>query len=626
MIQIKNATLTFGKQIIFDNISLIFQANQHIGVVGPNGAGKSTLLKVIDNLMKLDEGKVDIQRGKTIAYMPQELVLNSTKTTFDEAYSVFNKFLDFHKEKDFFEDLLSKNTQIDSEILERYSLVIEELKNFDKYIIEKEINNILDGLGFTQEFKNTSVDKLSLGWRMRLVLAKLLLMKADFYLFDEPTNHLDIVTKEWFFNFLKHAKFGFLLVSHDKYYLENACDYILEITAGKATFYTGNFSTYAAQKEQRNEIINATYERQLKEIEKKQATIERFRASASKAKMAQSMIKKLEKVELIEPEAVLPKVKFKFAPVKKSGTIVLKFENLEKTFDHKTIFKNISGEIQAREKIALVASNGVGKTTLFNVLTGKYKSTTGKIIFGHNVEYAVFEQDQVASLNQNNTIIQEILDACPNTPEATIRTMLGSFLFSNDDIYKKISVLSGGERNRVAMVKVLLSKANFLLLDEPTNHLDIYAKEILLQALDQYDGTILFVSHDHDFLSRLATGIWELTPTKLYNYPGSFESYLYTKNQDNKSLYNKNEDLNIQQSKIINPDSNKDIYNLKKELNSIESKISKLEKEIKKINQDFFIIEFGSKEYEENAKKLKLKQKNLEECLIAWENLQSKLY
>ncbi len=427
---------------------------------------------------------------------------------------------------------------------------------------------------------------------MRLVLAKLLLQEADFYLFDEPTNHLDIVTKEWFFDFIKNGRFGFLLVSHDRYYLDKACDYIFELERGKGKWFVGNFSQYILQKEQQQAIIQASYERQQKDIAQKQKTIERFRASATKAKMAQSMIKQLDKVELIEVEPPLPTIKLQFPTIQRSGTTVLSFENLKQVFDNKVIFQNINGQIQRGEKIALVAPNGTGKTTLFNNLTGKYKLTEGLVKFGHNVNYAIFEQDQNRALDPNNTIYREVLNACPDISEAVIRGFLGSFLFSGESIHKKISVLSGGEKNRVAMVKVLLQKANFLLLDEPTNHLDLYAKDVLLQALKQYEGTLLIVSHDHSFLQGIATCIWELTPQGIHAYPGTYESYLYAK----KALEQGNEPkaTSMPKPQAQAPKTSKDSYNLRKEIASTESKISRLEGEILKLNNVFGQQKYGS--------------------------------
>ncbi len=534
MIFLKNATLRLADKILFDNVNISILQGQRIGVVGRNGAGKSTLLKLISGISEFDSGSVEIQKNKKIAYMPQEFVFLSEKTIFDEVFSVFDYHINISKRKLELEDIFkNQNPDEDNPKLEdniqEYLKLIEELENFDENSAITKTKDILNNLGFIDLAK--PVFELSVGWKMRLLLAKLLLQEADFYLFDEPTNHLDINTKLWFERFLKDSSFSFLLITHDRHFLDNCCDYILEIERGNAKVFTGNYEKYLNLKEQQKELTESAYKRQQKEIAKKEEIIEKFRYTASKAKMAQSMIKKLDKIDIIEPEPALPTIKLDFSKIEQPGKVILKFNNLEKSFNNQPIFNNISGEIQRNDKIAIVASNGAGKTTLINILTNKYKSdnTDSSIEFGHNVKLAVFEQDQLKALDPNNTVYQEISNSCNHDIcESQIRGTLGAFLFKQNDVKKKISVLSGGERNRVAMVKILLSKANFLILDEPTNHLDLYSKEILLQALSQYNGTILFVSHDQDFLDKLANKIFILNPDELYVYPDNYKSYLET--------------------------------------------------------------------------------------------------
>ena len=531
MIYVKNGSLSFGSQNLFDSINLAFQQDQKIGVFGRNGTGKSTLLKIISGMERFDEGSVDIERYKKIGYMPQEVTLLSKKTVYDETLSVFEKFIELEREKIAVEAELEAGSEgtISPELLERYSVLLEECSTHDLALAKERTERILKGLGFSRKMFDQPVEELSVGWKMRVVLAKLLLEDADFYLFDEPTNHLDLPTKEWFLDFLKQGRFGFLLVSHDRHYLDDGCDYILGLERGKAKLFRGNFSAFIKEEEHQRELTHSAYVRQQKEITRKQETIERFRASASKARMAQSMEKQLDKMERIEMEPLMPSLKLTFPPTERPGACVLTAENVRHAFEGATLFEKVSSVVQRGDKVALVAPNGTGKTTLFNVLTGKYPLQGGTVHFGHNVHYAVFEQDQLRSLNPRNTIIEELLQAVPQVQESVIRSFLGSFLFSGDAIQKKISVLSGGQRNRVAMVKVLLQKANFLLLDEPTNHLDLYAKEVLLQALQRYEGTMLFVSHDHSFLQSLATRVWELTPQGLHDYPGTYEDYVYYK-------------------------------------------------------------------------------------------------
>ena len=617
MIHIQNGSLSFGSTIIFDDISFTIGQNQHVGVLGRNGTGKSTLLKIIAGLSHFDNGTLTLDRHKKIAYMPQEMVLLSTKTVFDEAMTVFDSFLACEKEKGAIEQRLSQ-AEGDEELLERYAALQEESATFDLANARARAEKILKGLGFTPAMFTKPVAQLSEGWKMRLVLAQLLLKQADFYLFDEPTNHLDLPAQEWFFDFLKEGRFGFLLVSHDRHFLESACDYILGLERGQAQLFRGNLSDYIKAQEHQQELRQAAFTKQQKEITRKEATIARFRASASKAKMAQSMIKQLDKIERIEIEPLLPTVSFSFPAIVRPGATVLTVHNLEQAFEGRTLFSRASGTIARGERVALVAPNGTGKTTLFNLITGKIPVAHGSVSFGHNVTYAVFEQDQMRALNGAHTVYEEVLQAAPGVTESTIRTFLGCFLFSGDAIYKKISVLSGGERNRVAMVKVLLSKANLLLLDEPTNHLDLYAKDVLLQALKAYQGTLLFVSHDHSFLQNIATCIWELTPTGIERYPGTYESYL-----DWKKLVHKEPAQEMSTQQVVVQRSSKEQYMQRKEIAALETKIEKLEKEIERLTLAFADCEYNSQSWQDIQAKLTATKKQLGEVAGDWEKLMS---
>lgn len=618
MIQLINIFLSYREQVIFNNVSCAIESGEHIGVVGLNGAGKSTLLKILSHYIKLDSGTIFIEKNRKIAYLPQEVTFISDKSVFEEALSVFSYYIELIKTKEQLE-LLSLESKLDIESLGRYSDIQEELKNFNLPQVISKAKKILFGLGFNEQFQEKKVAELSVGWKMRLVLVKLLLQEADFYLFDEPTNHLDMVTKEWFYDFLKSTNAGFLLVTHDKYFLEKACDYIFEISSGNINKYMGNYSTYLNQKEKNNALLESTYNRQQREITQKKAVIERFRASATKAKMAQSMEKQLNKIEVVSLNSSMPKLNFKFKEPLQSGLLVLQFDNLSYGFNNKLLFQNISGTIQRGEKVGIVASNGTGKTTLFNIISGKIKSYTGAVNFGHNVNYTVFEQDQIDSLDSKKTIYEEVLNEITDETEANIRSCLGSFLFTGDTIRKKIEVLSGGERNRVALIKVLLKKANFLLLDEPTNHLDLQSKEILLKALQDYKGTVLIVSHDRDFLQRLTTRILELTPESLYSYPGDYESYLeFKKNIVTNKENGNNSEGKKQINSTISLNKNKATS---REIFLVESKIKKLEKEIIDINKTFLSLEYGTAEYNKLLDKLNNKQKELDNSLSKWELL-----
>ncbi len=619
MIQLNNINLSFKDRVLFDSISVVF-GKQKIGLVGRNGAGKSTLLSIIAGINKPDRGSISTQRETTIAYMPQEIVLESLKSVFDEAYDVFVHFTQLEEEYLQIEERLTTNPVNIQELLDRYQYIHEQLLHFDKSKSLARTKEILTGLGFSESMQQQSVAHLSTGWKMRLVLAKLLLQNADFYLFDEPTNHLDIVTKEWFCTFLKNFRGGFLLVSHDRYFLDTVCDHIFEIDRGNGHLFTGNFTQYVYQKDAERERTLAAYTQQQKDIARKQATIDRMRASATRAKQAQSMIKQLDRVERIEIEPSLPVISIRLKPVTRSGAIALTLVNIAYSFENKRLFTNVSGEIKRGQKVALVAANGVGKTTLFNIITGKYPKQTGSVTFGHNVSYAVFEQDQARVLAPDNTIFEEVSLHSSNVPESTIRAYLGAFLFSGDDIHKKIRVLSGGERNRVAMVKVFLQHANLLLLDEPTNHLDLYAKEILLQALQQYDGTLLFVSHDHDFISKLATTIWELTPTGIFVYDGPYEEYLWFKKQQQSSTPSSTP-LSASASISVNKSVQKN--NTSKQLRSIEQQIHRAEQDLSKESQKLGLHEYGTHEYRQVEKRIITLQETINRLQDEWEQLYS---
>lgn len=583
MIQLKNISLSFGSRTLFDAISLTIDPDERIGLVGLNGAGKSTLLKVIAKEQRLDDGSIQIPKDISVAYMSQETVLLTDKSVIDEAMTAF----------------------VDAELEDIARLESEALK-------------MLDGLGFTPEQINGPVDALSVGWKMRLVLAKLLLKKADFYLFDEPTNHLDIVAKDWFISFLKRMPSGFLLVCHEQFVLDQLCTKIIDLTRGKATSYQGNYSAFVVKKQEADERHYAAYIQQQKMVEQKQATIARFRAG-TKAKMAQSMLKALDKIDLIAPpEPMVRTLAVPLPTLERSGRIVITVEKVGFSFGEKPIFNNVSFSIERGERVAIVSKNGMGKTTLLNVIAGLYKPQKGSIEFGHNVSYALFHQDPNRSLNLNNSIYNEIMESATKKTEQEVRSMLGAFLFSGEDIHKKIKVLSGGEKNRVSMVKVLLQGANFLILDEPTNHLDIPSKEVLLSALQQYQGTILFVSHDHMFLNQLPTRILELAPNGVYSYSGNYENYSYHKKLDAASgthkLPNQSDEKQTTSTKKIDGET-------RKQISSLESKITKLENQVKEIQQELLNHEYGTLAYTQSYDKLVSLTTQHHELVTQWEAL-----
>jgi ATP-binding cassette subfamily F protein 3 len=627
MIQINNICLAFGSQPIFDHFSCTVDQHQRIGLVGRNGSGKSTLLKAIIDPALLDSGSIAIMKGKKIAYMPQDVVFLSELSIIDETCGAFTEYHTLKQEATRLEHLLQ--TTADHKIMEQYAAVQEKLTVFAPEMLKAHAKKMLMGLGFGANQFDMPVSSLSVGWKMRVVLAKLLLQEADFYLFDEPTNHLDLVAKEWFLDFLKDARFGFMLVCHERYFLDELCNTILELERGIGTVYTGNYSQYLVQKEHALTLLSAAYVQQQKEIKRKQETIERFRASASKAKMAQSMMKALDKVERITLPPSPKDVSFSFPPVQQSGKIVITVKNVSQSFGEKKVFSNVSFEVERGQKVALIAPNGVGKTTLFNVIAGVLPLQQGSIEFGYNVSYAVFAQDQNRALNLQQTILENLKQLCPKASEQTIRSFLGAFLFSNDDVHKKVGVLSGGEKNRVGMVSVLLQNANLLLLDEPTNHLDIPSKEILLKALQEFRGTLLFVSHDRDFINALATNVIELTPTGAYTYHGNYDSYVHQKRAAQQITGNNQEKTppahkNKNTVAPLVPQQN--AFELNKKSRKLEEKIAKTDAQIKKVQLQFADLVYGTPEFSAAQEKLIALQHDLKTYEAEWEQIQNEIY
>lgn len=622
MILVTGLSLRYGSQELFKNVSFSLKSGMSLGLVGRNGAGKSTLLRIIAGYEKPDTGSVSIEKGKRFAYLPQEVVLTSEKSVFEEAFSTFDELERDLSELKRLEALIEAGELYEAEDIEHYSALHDRLRDSDQHTAIKQTALVLLGLGFDEAKQKQPVSSLSTGWKMRLVLAKLLLQKADFYCFDEPTNHLDIVAKDWFLKFLKSDVKSYLLVTHDRYFLDHACNEVLEVEGGDVTWYKGNYSQYVEQKDAERERLIQASKLQQRDIERKEELIAKFKAKASKAAFARSLQRKIDNMDVIEIPPVLPTVHFSFSGLEQSGLHPLRIKDLSVKFGEKELFKNVSGEVTRGEKIALVAANGVGKTTMMNVLMGKLQSNSGEVAWGYNAKTAYFEQDQLLALDQNKSIYDEICTNASKASESDIRRMLGSFLFSGDDVFKKIRVLSGGEQNRVAMVKVLLQRSNVLLLDEPTNHLDLFIKHVLLQALTQYTGTILFVSHDQDFLSKLATRIWELTPTGLRDYKGDYDYYLWSKEQEKLAEQEVLTKTNVTQKKAERATAHAPSpREREKELLQLERKIKQLEHELA---QQAHLMEgyvYGTVEFTQATHVLSCTQKELTELNSRWEEL-----
>lgn len=614
MIHIKDLSLIFSSQVVFDDISLNINQNARIGLVGRNGSGKSTLLKVIAKQQPIDGGSVSILPGKRVAYMPQEVVLLSDKSILEEVMDAVADIASLQKKLAELEAKIEQG-ETDDHIIDAYVSLHEQLGNLEPEQLQAQAERILLGLGFKQAQLAQPVNTLSVGWKMRIVLAKLLLQKADFYLFDEPTNHLDIVAKDWFINFLQNSNFGFLLVCHERYFLDKLCTSIIALEQSEAKVYNGNYSTFEIQYESDMEQLQSAYAQQQKEIKQKIETIERYKAKASKAKMAKSMQRKLENVELISLPRAIKQVHFHFPEVKRSGRIVLEVHDVTQKFNDKLLFEHINLKIERGDRVALVAANGVGKTTLFNLIVGNLPLQHGSIEFGQNVDYAIFAQDQNQALDLDKNIFENVQSRCSNKSEQQIRSFLGAFLFSGEDIKKKIKVLSGGEKNRVAMAIVLMQDSNFLLLDEPTNHLDMPSKETLIRALNEFQGTILFVSHDHTFINQLATKVIELTPRGAFSYEGNYDAFLDQKKVMNQIL----EPAKVKQPEPKSVKTEDTAETRKKQHRALEQKIERCEKELEKIQELFGDVEYGTDDFKAVEVKLSRKKNEHEQLLAEWE-------
>jgi ATP-binding cassette subfamily F protein 3 len=540
MIQLSGAGKRFGHKLLFENTDWLITPHDRVGLVGANGTGKSTLMKVLAGLDTFDYGSLIVAKGTTAGYLPQDGLSLSGRTVFAECMAVFTELHAMERE---LETLTHQISELDhaspeyADVADRYHSLEHEFRTRDGYSIEAEVGRVLQGLGFRKEDWERQTDEFSGGWQMRLALAKLLLQKPNLLLLDEPTNHLDLEARNWLEEYLHDYPYALVLISHDRYFLDVTVNKIAEIWNKRFWFYTGNYDKFLAQKTQRNEQLQAAYRNQRDRIEQLEVFINRFRYQATKAKQVQSRIKELEKIERIEIPPEEKTIHFSFPQPKPSGRIVAEFVRVAKSYPAKTgtnvgekeVFRDVSFLIERGDRIALVGINGAGKSTLIKLLAGAEPTTHGEFRLGHNVEADYFAQDQYKELDADARMIDDLGNASPGSTQTELRSLLGCFLFSEDDVFKKIGVLSGGERGRYALLRLLLHPANFLLLDEPTNHLDLRAKDVLLNALVEYSGTVVFVSHDRYFIDKLATRVFEIGDGKVEVYPGNYEDYLWRK-------------------------------------------------------------------------------------------------
>ena len=539
MIRLSSAGKRYGQKLLFEGVDWLISNRDRIGLVGANGTGKSTLLKILAELETLDYGSISGAKGIRAGYLPQEGLTLSGQTVFAECMSVF---ADLHAMEQEMEHLTSRMPELDhaspeyEQVAERYQRIEHEFRTRDGYGLEAQVGSVLMGLGFGKPDWHRRTEEFSGGWQMRIALAKLLLEKPNLLLLDEPTNHLDLEARNWLEEYLTTYPGAFVVISHDRYFLDVTVGKIVEIWNKRVHFYPGNYEKYLAQKYQRQEQLESAYRTQRERVEQLEVFINRFRYQATKAKQVQSRIKELERMERIELPEEEKTIHFDFPQPKPSGRIVAELEGMAKSYGDKEVFHDVSLLIERGDRIALVGPNGAGKSTLIKLLAGREPLTGGHHKLGHNVQLDYFAQDQYKELDPDARILDDIGQLSPGSTQTELRSLLGCFLFSADEVFKRLGVLSGGERNRYALLRMLLHPANFLLLDEPTNHLDMRAKDVLLEALTKYSGTVVFVSHDRYFIDKLATRVFEIGGGRVEVYPGNYEDYCWRKQGGAQSL------------------------------------------------------------------------------------------
>ncbi|MDM1050334.1 MULTISPECIES: ABC-F family ATP-binding cassette domain-containing protein [Sphingobacterium] len=622
MISINNLTFEIGARALYDEANWHIKPGDKVGLIGANGTGKSTLLKIIVGEYSPTAGTISMAKDLKIGYLNQDLLsYHSDKSILHVAMEAFERQNQLHSE---IEVLLKKlETDYSDEILNKLSDKQMEFEALDGYSIEFRAHEILAGLGFSEDEQQRPLATFSGGWRMRVMLARILLQTPDILLLDEPTNHLDLPSIKWLENYLQAFEGAIVIVSHDRYFLDRIINKTVESRKGKLTLYAGNYSFYLEEKSLREEIQGNQFKNQQAKIKQEEKLIERFRAKASKAKMVQSRIKALDRMEKVDDiDDDNPEVNFSFKFSKPSGRHVVTIDQISKSYPNLQILEKTDGLIEKGDKIALIGANGKGKSTLLRIVADADSEYTGTSTKGHNVSQTFFAQHQLEALHLENSILQELVAFAPKHTETELRSILGCFLFTGDDVFKKIKVLSGGEKSRVALAKALTADANFLVLDEPTNHLDMASVNILIQALQQYEGTFIVVSHDRYFLDNVANKIWYIEDKKIKEYPGTYQEYEVWNSKrvvkpEEKQPKKVKEELK-KEKPVLTDDLQKTLQKKNRELAALEQKIADQEVAVKNLE-----AELAKEEIYSDAVKLQETTRNYNSEKARYDQFQS---
>ncbi|WP_420577814.1 ABC-F family ATP-binding cassette domain-containing protein [Ekhidna sp.] len=625
MIDITNLSYYLGDRALYDEASLFIGPKDKIGLIGLNGTGKSTLLKMMVGDVQPSGGKISMSKDTTIGFLNQDLLSFQTQDSIlSVAMTAFAESMKIQKEIDKVIKEMEENYR--DELVDKLTKLQERFEANEGYSLQSKAEEILEGIGFKTADLSRPLSEFSGGWRMRVMLAKLLLEKPSLLMLDEPTNHLDLPSIQWIENYLQSYEGAYIIVSHDREFLNRTVNKIVEVSQADLNVYSGNYDFYEEEKALRNELQQNAYENQQKKIKEAERFIERFKAKATKASQAQSKMKMLEKMDRVE-EVVDEnmKVNFRFNFKTKSGRHVKRLENISKSYGDLQILDDTTIGIERGDKIALIGANGKGKSTLLRIVAGT-ESHEGKVQTGHNVINSFYAQHQLEDLNIQNDLLEELKQAGTGKTEQELRSVLGCFLFSDDEVFKKIKVLSGGEKSRVALAKTLISEANFLLLDEPTNHLDMMSVSILVQALQQYEGTLLLVSHDRHFITQVANKIWWIEDKEIKEYPGTYKEFEWWWNKNRKDQpkeVSQKEQAAPKKKSNTKQRNNTEEQQAAKELKSVEKEIESLESNIKLLETqmaDPQIYE-NPQEYEKVNIDYNQKKEQLEKLMEKWEEL-----